>query len=112
MLGCADVFGPQISLRAKNGLLLFCGQLCRHRVVVIDFFERNKAANTRGFTLGVALVIVEVTVVGWTHYDFVLLLCSGNASALPPPRHHNCIRSQTAFQNLVPSDSSSSLGAQ
>src|SRR5260370_29417317 len=109
MLGCADVFGPQICLRAKNVLLLVWRQLSRHWVVVVNFLEWNKTANIRGFALGVPLVLVEITVVGWTHYDFVLLLCSRDATTLPPPRHHNSIPGLNSFQHLGPPDSSSYL---
>src|SRR5436309_167032 len=69
MLGCADVLSPQISLRAEKVLLLFSRQLSRHRVVVIDSFQWNKTADTWRLTLGVALVVVEITVVGRRRYE-------------------------------------------
>ena len=104
MLGSRDVLGPQLGLCAEYEFFLVLRDLLRHRLIGVGFFQRDEAADTERFEPRIALVVVEVGVLGRRHDDFVILARGLNTPLLTAPRHHDRAWRKASLQNLVPPD--------
>ena len=80
----SNIFCPEISLYTFYILLFFRSKGSRHRLIAVHPFHRQITSDTERFILSIfSLIIIKI--------------------------HNCCIRSKSAFENLIPTDNLTSV---
>ena len=79
-------------------------------IIVIGNLERTVSAYRKRFFEWSILSVVEVIKFARSHHHIVARLDGFDAAGSASPRHYGGVRSQTAFENLVPTDDVATLG--
>ena len=95
-------FRPEVALYTQHMVSILLGDTLHYGVEGIHLFQRQMATN--GTVLCGILLIVEIAEMCGSEDDIVSFRNGFHAALCSSPRHHRGIRSQSAFQNLVPTD--------
>jgi len=101
---CRDIFCPEVRLHADHIFPVFF-RYSGSRFERIDAFQRQITADGKRVVFRVGrLVIVEIEVRVGRHDHIMFLFGSFDTAVYATPAHHRCVRSQSAFQDFVPTD--------
>lgn len=103
------VFGPDISLDTEDSMNIFGLDFGDDRVETVDLLEGEVAADGKRFLGRSGLVIVEIHVTGWGHYDVLSEIGGGDAPGCATPAHDGGTFGESALQDFIPSDEASSV---
>ena len=106
----SNIFCPEISLYTFYILLFFRSKGSRHRLIAVHPFHRQITSDTERFILSIfSLIIIKIQISVRGHDHIMFLLGSFNTSTFATPWHNCCIRSKSAFENLIPTDNLTSV---